>query len=146
MGRLTILTASCQAEICKYVRAGAPLPQACEAAGISWNTAKEWLRRGKAKERPYAAFVAACRQAKARWAVAQTISITKAAPKDWKAGAWLLERRIRAFRPPRFEVTGKHGGPVQMTHDVTRMTDAQLLEILGKGSAEDADDGDDELE
>lgn len=61
---------------------------------------------------------------------------------DWKAKAWVLERRIpKRWAPPkeRKEVTGANGGPVKLASVdvVDRMSDAELAEaartLLGSG-------------
>lgn len=61
---------------------------------------------------------------------------------DWKAQAWVLERRIpKRWAPPkeRKEVTGADGGPVRLASVdvVTRMSDVELAEaartLLGSG-------------
>ena len=100
MGKPTKLTPEIQTKVAGYVNAGAPIPMACTAAGLSWNTAKEWLARGRRGEQPYDEFVAAMAEAKARWVAGSTMRITKASQKDWKAAAWLLERRApKHFAP-----------------------------------------------
>lgn len=101
MARKTKLTPETQEAICQRVTLGATIPAACKASGVSWNTAKDWLRRGREGKQPYAAFVEAIDEAKAKWEVASNLVITKAAKKgDWKAAAWALERRVRAYAPP----------------------------------------------
>lgn len=93
MSKPTKLTPETQAKIAGYVNAGAPIPSACAAASVSWNTVKVWLARGKLGEQPYADFVDAMEQAKGRWVAGSVMRITKAGDSDWKAAAWLLERR-----------------------------------------------------
>lgn len=99
MGRKTVLDADVQKRIATLVNAGAPLPMACEASGVSWNTAKGWMRRGRDGEKPFSDFVDAIAEAKAAFVCGSAMRITKAADKDWKAAAWLLERRSDHFVP-----------------------------------------------
>lgn len=100
MPRPTKLTPELQNTIARYVNAGANVPRACVAAGLSWNTAKEWLARGRAGDEPYADFVHAIEQAKAAWAVGIAMRITSAGKQDWKADAWAAERRLKEYAPP----------------------------------------------
>ncbi len=115
MPRNTNLTLEVQAQIARYVNAGAPIPHACEAVGVPWPTCKDWLRKGRKGIKPYAAFVAAMKQAKAAHATGSVLCVTKAGGKDWRAAAWILERRYpKHYAPPsRFEVSGKDGKAIE---------------------------------
>lgn len=116
-GKPTRLTPAIQDAICALVNAGAPLPHAARACGVPWPTVKDWLKKGRAGKQPYADFVAAWQQAKARWVAGAVMRVTKASDKNWKAAAWLLERRVKAFRPPqRHEVKAE----VNVTNDALR--------------------------
>lgn len=120
-GPPTRLTPETQQRICGFVQAGAPLPYACVAAGIPWRTCKQWLQRGRRGEQPYAAFVDAWHAAKATWVAASVMRVTAAGAKDWKATAWLLERRVPGFRPPsKHEVSGPGGGPIEVAPPIPR--------------------------
>jgi hypothetical protein len=119
-----------QEAIRAHVNAGVPIPRACVAAGIPWNTCKDWLKRGKEGTEPYAAFALAMNQAKAQWAAGQVVRISTAS--DWRASAWLLERRLKEFRPPpqQTELTGKDGGPLNVR--VSSMSDDELIDLMLK--------------
>jgi hypothetical protein len=85
----TTLTPELQRVIAGYVNAGATIPNAAEAAGVSWNTVKKWIAKGRKGIEPYDAFVAALAQARAMHSVAMQLVITNAAKKgDWRAAAW----------------------------------------------------------
>lgn len=88
------LTPDAQRRICDFVQAGVPIPQAASAAGFSWNTVKDWLKKGREGKKPFVGFLVATQEAKAKWVAAATMRITKAGAKSWKADAWLLERRL----------------------------------------------------
>ncbi len=73
---------------------------AAPAVGVSWNTCKEWLSKGRDGLEPYAQFVADVEQAKARWATNMVLSISAASRNDWRAAAYMLERRVPGFYRP----------------------------------------------
>ena len=100
VGRKTRLTEQVQREICGHVNAGAPIPYAANASGVPWPTVRDWLKKGRAGEQPYADFVAAIKEAKAKWVTGAVRRVNRAGKKNWKADAWMLERRVKAFRPP----------------------------------------------
>lgn len=100
MGRKTKLTPELQSDICKLVASSVPLPDASVHAGVSWNTVKDWMAKGRAGKRPYVEFVEAIDAARASWKVGAVLTVTKQAKKDAKWAAWLLERRHREFAPP----------------------------------------------
>lgn len=130
------LTEATHKEIVTYVTAGAPLPLAADAAGLSWDTVKEWLKPEKAKREPYKSFVEAVNRAKAVWACAAVMRITKAGKRgNWAADLAMLERREpEHFRPApqQLEHSGKKGGapiPVELS---SKESLAQKLERLSK--------------
>jgi hypothetical protein len=115
------LTREVTQKIAAYVTAGATIPSACALAGVPWGTAKKWLQRGKKGMRgepankAYTAFATAMYEAQERFHAGLSISLHKASKEDWKAAAWLLERRFRkVYRPPtqRAEHTGAEGPPI----------------------------------
>lgn len=133
MAKPTRLTPDVQTQICNYCAAGAPLPYACSAAGIPWPTCKVWLKRGRAGEQPYAAFVAAWQRAKAAWVAGSVLRVTKAADKDWRAAAWLLERRVAEFQPRakhQMEHSGPGGGPIEVAPPIPRREAMEELRKL----------------
>lgn len=112
MARKTSYTPEIGDRIAKLVNAGAPIPRACEASHVSWNTAKTWIKRGRDGIEPYTSFVTLIEEAKAAWVCGATMRITKASEKDWKAAAWLLERReARHFgTKAKVDATIQHSG------------------------------------
>lgn len=109
MARETILTKQLQETICKYVQGGATLPHAAAAAGVSWNTVKDWAKPGNVEREPYASFAAAVDDAKAKWATGAAMQITGHGKRDWKALAWMLERRFpNEYAPPSQRVELKY--------------------------------------
>lgn len=120
--RGTMLTKRVQNQITHRIRQGASIPTACKAVGM-WSAAKNWLLKGQEGLQPYADFVAACERAKADWAAKAVERVTKS--KDWRAAAWLLERRVKEFEPPRFrqELSGPSGGDITFAAAVVILPD-----------------------
>jgi len=121
-GKKTRLTPAVQEELRQFVLSGAPLPLAAEAAGLPWKTVASWMHEGgkEGAREPYASFRLEMKRAKARWASSQVLLISKSTRKDWKAGAYLLERRLPdMFRlPNRTEISGPEQGPIETSSNV----------------------------
>jgi len=110
-GRPTTFHPAIQTGIVSLVGAGVPLRTAATAVGLPWSTAKLWIDRGRAGEEPYAGFVAAIEQSRAGFVAATVEGILRASRTDWKAAAWLLERRSPQFNPKtKVETTHKGEG------------------------------------
>lgn len=108
--------------ICDEVAKGTPKQHACLAAGISVNTAQEWVRRGEggdaAKNRPATPLTTWFAQ---EWRKAESLDVIRRrkrlevhAETDPRVDMWWLERRHpeEFGRVDRMEVTGDGGGPV----------------------------------
>lgn len=104
------------AQIAKIVAMGATIPHACAACNVSWNTAKAWMTPEMSSREPYASFVEAMDLAKGRWAAGAAVEITKAGKEgEWKALAWMLERRnpTEFGATSKVELAGRDGGPIE---------------------------------
>jgi hypothetical protein len=91
---------------------------ASAAAGIHYQTVRTWLKRGKSEESGiYADFFVAFTRAKAIAEKRLVKTVLTAGPEDWKAAAWLLERRHpdRYGKTTRTELSGPKGGAIQVT-------------------------------
>jgi transposase len=84
-------------ELLKYIALGVPNEHACHAVGINEHTLYNWINRGKEAQRKtnhYFQFLQDYKKAKSKSVVRNVAVIEKyAKEKDWKAAAWLLERR-----------------------------------------------------
>jgi Phage terminase, small subunit len=76
------------------LRAGNTAGAAARATGISERTLREWLRLGAAGAEPYAELRARVEAARGEGEALRVTQIAAAAAEDWRAGAWLLERRF----------------------------------------------------
>lgn len=86
---------------------GVPIGTAAVANGIPKRTFFEWLAKGRGDEgaEPYRTFAVEVDEAQEAWAARAVRRIDQAGEKDYRALAWLLERR----RPEEFGDPAKGG-------------------------------------
>jgi hypothetical protein len=95
VGRKLSLNAELQDKLCGLLRVGVPIVDACTECGISERTFHYWQSRALEKnERKFIHFLQAVDRAKAQSKIRSIVRIDKAAVNDWRADAWLLERRF----------------------------------------------------
>lgn len=97
-GRPTKLDASRSARIVALIRAGNYIETAAAEAGISATTFREWLKRGRrdseaGKQTEFSKFADDIEQAQAASEAILVTGLATAAKKDWRAAAFLLERK-----------------------------------------------------
>lgn len=105
-----------------YVTAGNSIPCACEAVGVKWTTASNWMKRGRAGLHPYVLFFDAMIQAKAMHEAGNLLLIMQEArgggpkqrPPNWKAAQYLDQRRMRFNAQQRGEL-GEEAPSVEAT-------------------------------
>jgi hypothetical protein len=89
--------AEVHAAIVKHLKAGAYKAHAAQAAGVSVDAVDDWLALGRAGDRRYASFARdvdrACGEDACRAAAVITAAAVKGHVGDWKAAAWMLERK-----------------------------------------------------
>ena len=134
MGRPTKLTPDVQEFIVDGINAGLTFGLTCARAGVNPATFYRWLEKGEtAKSGVYSEFCDTVSRAKADSALRLVSQITLQAPTDWRAAAFMLERRFPDDYGRRTEVTGKDGGPVKVdtkTQHVFQPTPALWDEVL----------------
>jgi len=98
VGRPTLATPELAAEILKNIVAGNYLGPSCEAAGVSYKTVREWIAksardREEGKTSAYTEFTDRLARATgaAETAMVERLNVAE----DWRAQAFLLERRHR---------------------------------------------------
>jgi hypothetical protein len=121
MGRPSKYTPETVAVILEALGKGATHELACQAGGISHQTFAEWMRL-------YPEFLDGIKRVEAKTAQRWLDHIEAAAPKEWQAAAWLLERRYHQAYSRR---TIDKAVQVQLTaDDLSKMTDEQLDELI----------------
>lgn len=95
-GRPTLLNPSRQAALLEAIEQGMPLKQAAAVAGMSYDTLNHWQKRGENESAPeeYRQFCQLLRRSQAVAMQVHLASICDAAKRDWRAAAWMLERRF----------------------------------------------------
>ena len=110
MAGKTKLTDAIEKTICDAVAVGLTYESAGEYAGVSRRTVRYWMEWGEQKPHSrYAAFLHAVQQANARARINLLAKIQKAAGDEWRAAAWILERRF----------ADEFGTAMKVTHDVS---------------------------
>lgn len=105
-GRPTSLTPQTQTVITEALTKGMTLKRALEVAGIAESTYWAWQRRAREGEEPFCSFAEAVTHARAKCQeeLLDLIQIAAIEPKNWRAAAWILERRY----PDEWGETVKH--------------------------------------
>jgi len=96
-GRPTKLNPKVTRKICRAIVVGATYEAAAQYAGISYETFNEWMKAGRAATAPneFSDFSEAVEGANATAQVQFVLNIKDAANDgDWRAAAWMLERRF----------------------------------------------------
>ena len=93
-GRPSTCTPEVTAKLVEAIESGAYLPQCCESIGLSYQTCKEWQRRGRAGDEPFATFSTAIKRALKAREIEYVKVVTAASKKgDAKAAQWMLTHR-----------------------------------------------------
>lgn len=103
MGRPTKLDDLRAQAVINAVSEGLPRDTAARLARIAPSTLFDWLARGRDGESRFAEFAERVKEAEAQAEQKLIAVIREAAPKQWQAAAWLLERR----RPEAYAITNK---------------------------------------
>ena len=105
-GRPTKLDVEMARKLTELIRAGSHAVTAAAACGINRATYFRWMNRGEQQNRgPYRDFHDGIKRAEAECELRCLMHINKAALADWRANAWLLERKWPARYGPQIRVT-----------------------------------------
>lgn len=119
-GRPSKLTPEVVARIEELTTAGCSMRETATVVGLDYSTIKKWLKRGReSKSGEHFTFFTRISRARERCTASLTEFIQKAAPQDWRAAAWMLERRApkRWGKTQSVEVSGKGGRPIEVQSD-----------------------------
>lgn len=113
VGRPTDCTPEVTEIVCRELRLGLSIASACAAANIDKATYHRWIARGD-EGPPFGDFRDATTKARSEGTRGLEHTVRKAAVGDWRAAAWMLERRAPEDWSKRTEITGKDGGAVEV--------------------------------
>lgn len=137
--RLEAIPPAIRKTIIERVLVGVPPGTAAMSCGVNRRTFQRWLERGRHEDArdPYRKFATQIDVAIAEWQFSKVVEIDGHAAKDWRAGAWMLER----LDPETYGDHLKGGGStvnVQVVLEVERRAAAD--EILAAATRALADD------
>ena len=128
-GRPSNLTPEISALAVQYVRAGAAPIRALARCGVPQHTAETWRGRARKGDEPYATLWGLIEVAESTVLAESEERIRAAAAGgEWKADAWLLERRLRGEYGNRLDVTAR---PAEI--DPETLSDDDLARIAASG-------------
>lgn len=134
-GRPTLLNETRQAALLKAIEQGMPLKQAAAIAGMSYDTLNHWQNRGANESAPeqYRQFCQLLRHSQAVAMQVHLTSICDSAKRDWRAAAWMLERRFPEDfgRQQQLENTGPSGKPLMPDPEVNYEVLARMKKQRG---------------
>jgi hypothetical protein len=100
VGRPSKLTATVKARLIDAIKRGASTEVACSAAGVGYSTVRDWIVIGEGRHatkkptREFKEFSEDVTRAIADSEMALITKVQQGAGQDWRAAAWILERRF----------------------------------------------------
>ena len=117
-GRRSKFTKERKERIIQAISAGCSYEMAADYAGITRPTLWAWLKKGEAgTDKNYLTFFSDVKRAEAEGAITNLGTIQEASAKDWKAAAWLLERR-HGYSRDGLKSTRPKEEPIEVPQDV----------------------------
>ena len=93
-GRPSKFTKARKDRIIQAISAGCTYEMSADYAGITRSTLWNWLKKGEdPQQKSYCTFLDQVKRAEVEGAMVHLGTIAQASQKDWKASAWILERR-----------------------------------------------------
>lgn len=136
-GRPTKLNAARLESICNAIIAGATYEAAAQYAGIDYQTLRNWMKQGEQDaaqnlETGFFEFFEALSTANARAQVNFALNIKDAAEKgDWRAAAWMLERRFAKQYGPRVGTLDEKSLDDAIESELARMVGERQAQVVG---------------
>ena len=132
MGRRTTLSTSVRDRLVAASKLGLTRDLQAQYAGIGTSTLHRWLAKGRqAKRGRYRELWESLKRAEAEGAVDAMQRIADAQEKDWKAAAWLLERRHGYRRGGPAEARNERAVDELADEDQVAQLRRQLAEVEG---------------
>lgn len=136
MGRRSKLTDERQARIMELIRQGCPQGVAARRSGLSERQFYDWCARGRAaRSGKYHDFWNALEQAQAIAEATLVLRMQVHAQADWRAAAWMLERRFpdrwKQHKAVEQTVTTPEGTPARLIVQLGDLDPAQLSALSG---------------
>lgn len=104
--------------ILQAIGAGCSYEMAADYAGITRQTLWAWMKKGEeGKDKNYLTFLNDIKSAEVEGAMANLGTIQDASKKDWKAAAWILERR-HGYSKEGIKSTRPKEEPTDMPNDI----------------------------
>lgn|SRR5574343_1246244 len=107
MARPTKLTPEVEKAVCDAIREGMTYQAAADVSGIAISTLNDWLKDPRPR---FVQFSEAVRRANGEAKKELLRRIRDASRKDWRAAAWILERRFADEYMPRNQTDVTSGG------------------------------------
>lgn len=128
-GRPTLFSQEIADLAASYIRSGAAPLRALAKCGVSKDTAEAWRAKARQGREPYATLWSIVELAEST-ALAESEERIRAAAAggEWKADAWLLERRLRGEYGNKLDVTAR---PAEI--DPETLSDDDLARIAASG-------------
>jgi transposase-like protein len=120
--------------IAEFVKKGMSVNSACRAAGVNPRTYYDWQEKAEKGMVEYQPVVDFLEQARAAGQAELLQKVIDASNEDWKAAAWILERRHPDFRK-QSELTLNGGeNPIQVegVQNWTKAAEERLKQLLAK--------------
>ena len=134
MGRRPKLTPELRETLLEGLSIGLTQKLASQRAGIGESTFYNWLAKGRAASTgQYRDLLDEVIRAEGQGAARLMAQISRQGMADWRAAAWILERRHPDDYGRRTELTGKAGAPVQVegkTQHIFQPSPEVWLEML----------------
>ena len=129
MGRKSKLTTELTQKIVEAIKMGCTFKLACQYAGIDTSTFYLWMQSGReGKDKTKIDFFNSIKKAEAECAFSTLKKINEASTEDWRAGAWLLERRHQYIKnPPADKEESHHQQIPSTTKDLLKHQQQELM-------------------
>lgn len=135
-GRPSKLTPDLRVSLLNAIMVGLSVEKACAYVKIHKQSYYNWINQGRIDDEQnndsiYREFFDSLRNAEEKAEIKLLVDLQK--EEDWRAKAWLLERRFRRdwARTEKVEVTGKDGRPVaHVTYDFEKIPRDKLRGII----------------